>query len=147
MLANTGIIRVGRMMTEKDLDLSQKLVEAAREAREKAYAPYSHYSVGAALLANDGTVYTGCNIENAAYPATVCAERVALFKAVSEGVKDFKSIAIVTRNGGSPCGICRQALNEFAPNLKVILADMDRITAEYTLDELLPAGFSPQHLD
>ncbi|HEC23154.1 MAG TPA: cytidine deaminase [Chloroflexi bacterium] len=124
----------------------EALVRAAREARQQAYAPYSNYRVGAALLAQDGTLFTGCNVENASYPACICAERVAITKAVSEGQRDFAAIAIVTSNGGSPCGICRQVMNEFAPEMLVIIADEERILAEYTVAELLPAGFGPEHL-
>src|SRR5687768_8042451 len=96
------------------------LAQAARSARQRAYAPYSHYQVGAALLASDGSIFTGCNVENAAYPATICAERVAVTKAVSEGQTNFTAIAIATVNAGSPCGICRQVMFEFAPDLTVL---------------------------
>jgi cytidine deaminase len=122
------------------------LVEAARLARQRAYAPYSHYKVGAALLAANGSIYTGCNVENAAYPATICAERVAVTKAVSEGQTEFAAIAIATTNGGSPCGICRQVMFEFAPDLTVLIVDDERIVAEYTLHDLLPEGFGPRWL-
>ena len=91
----------------------QELISQAAQAREHAYAPYSRYAVGAALLTRSGRVYTGCNVENASYSLTLCAERVALFKAVSEGEREFQAIAIVTSNGGSPCGACRQVLAEF----------------------------------
>lgn len=124
------------------------LVKHAIDASQNAYIPYSGYPVGAALLAADGVVYSGCNIENASYPATICAERTALVKAVSEGVRDFSAIAIVTRNGGSPCGVCRQMLYEFAPGLRVIIADMDgAIRYNMALSELLPEGFGPTSLD
>ncbi len=86
----------------------RELVALAQSAREKAYAPYSHYTVGAALLTASGQVFTGCNVENAAYPMAICAERTALVKAVSEGQREFAAIAVATRNGGSPCGACRQ---------------------------------------
>ena len=122
------------------------LVQAARQARDMAYAPYSKYKVGAALLTKDGTIVSGCNVENAAYPATICAERTAVTKAVSEGHREFVAIAIVTGNGGSPCGICRQVMSEFAPHMPVILATPKKIVAEYTLDELLPRHFGPEHL-
>lgn len=122
------------------------LAHAAREARQRAYAPYSGYQVGAALLAADGTIYTGCNIENAAYPATICAERVAVTKAVSEGQRNFVAIAIATGNGGSPCGICRQVMYEFAPHMTVLLVDNEHITSEYHLSDLLPDGFGPRDL-
>ncbi len=123
------------------------LVEAAIAAAQHAYAPYSNYPVGAALLAADGTVYAGCNVENASYPATICAERTALVKAVSEGHRDFTALAVVTRNGGSPCGICRQMLYEFAPNLNVIVATLDgAVLYEMVLHDLLARGFGPKEL-
>jgi cytidine deaminase len=124
----------------------EALAEAARHARALAYAPYSEYHVGAALLAEDGIIYTGCNVENAAYPATICAERVAMTKAISEGQRNFVAIAIATSNGGVPCGICRQVMVEFAPLLTVLLVDDDRITSEYSLEDLLPESFGPRHL-
>ncbi|MBO5150125.1 MAG: cytidine deaminase, partial [Anaerotignum sp.] len=101
----------------------EKLVALAKEAMEHAYVPYSHFKVGAALLAKDGRVFKGCNIENASYGATNCAERTAIFKAVSEGCREFDAIAIVASSGDlvPPCGICRQVLFEFLPDGKVIL--------------------------
>jgi cytidine deaminase len=123
------------------------LIRQAIAASHNAYIPYSHYPVGAALVTADGVVFTGCNVENAAYPATICAERTALVKAISEGERKFAAIAVVTKNGGSPCGTCRQALFEFAPNMLVILADINgQIRAEFRLHELLPAGFGPTSL-
>jgi cytidine deaminase len=124
-----------------------KLVEAARQARLQAYAPYSSYQVGAALLTSSGTIFTGCNVENAAYPACICAERVAATKAVSAGERAFAAIAVVTSNGGTPCGICRQVLNEFSPDMLVIVADPEQIIAQYVLVDLLPDGFGPHHLE
>lgn len=124
----------------------EALAHAAREARQRAYAPYSRYKVGAALLAADGTIYTGCNVENAVYPAGTCAERAAVTNAVVHGQRKFVAIAVATGNSGTPCGICRQMLREFAPNLVVIIADPRRITAEYRLQDLLPDGFGPEHL-
>lgn len=124
----------------------QALAEAAREARRLAYAPYSHYYVGAALLAADGTIFAGCNVENASYPACICAERVAISKAVSEGYQEFLAIAVATQNGGTPCGICRQVMNEFAPDMRVIVANKDDILADYSLSDLLPHGFGPENL-
>lgn len=124
----------------------EALVAAARGARDRAYAPYSGYRVGAALLAEDGTVFTGCNVENASYAACICAERVAISRAVAEGQRSFRAIAVVTSNGATPCGICRQVMNEFAPGMLVIIADMQQIIAEHTVAELLPDGFGPQHL-
>lgn len=123
------------------------LIQAATTARERAYAPYSHYPVGAAILAASGAVFTGCNIEIASFGATVCGERTAVFKAVSEGERDFRAIAVVTANGASPCGICRQVLYEFGPGMTVIMADVDgQITWEGPLANLLPQGFGPQKL-
>lgn len=125
----------------------QRLVQTAIAATEHAYIPYSHYPVGAALRATDGTVYAGCNVENASYPVTICAERVALVKAVSEGQRRFDTIAVVTSNGGSPCGMCRQMLFEFAPELRVILADLDgTVVYDGVLADLLLRGFGPSSL-
>ena len=121
----------------------EKLCELAREAMTHAYVPYSGYQVGAALLCADGTVYQGCNIENAAFGPSNCAERTALFKAVSEGAHEFVAIAIATEKALAwPCGICRQALCEFAPHLRVITACGDQ-RAEATLDQLLYGAFGP----
>ncbi len=131
--------------TETPID-REALVTAARKARQRAYAPYSRYQVGAALLTEEGAVFSGCNVENASYPASICAERVAITKAVSEGQRVFRAIAVVTSNGAAPCGICRQVMNEFAPTMLVIIADEERIIGEYTVAELLPDGFGPGHL-
>jgi cytidine deaminase len=124
----------------------QELVALATEARERAYAPYSNYAVGAALLGKSGRVYTGCNVENAVYSLTICAERAALFKAVSEGEREFESIAVVTANGGSPCGSCRQVLAEFAPELRVLIATPGKPAVVQTIGELLPRAFGPRDL-
>lgn len=120
----------------------------AIEASRRAYAPYSQYRVGAVLISADGTqIFSGCNVENASYPAGICAERTALVKAVSEGVQNFQGIVVATLNGGSPCGICRQMLYEFAPTMKVICVTFDGdITINTTLDQLLPYGFGPASL-
>jgi cytidine deaminase len=123
-----------------------ELIDLARKARKRAYAPYSHYKVGAALLGKSGTVYTGCNVENASYSHTVCAERTAVLKAVSEGETEFEAIAVVTRNGGSPCGACRQVLSEFSPELIIYIADKDGEYRTTTLKRLLPDLFTPAHL-
>ena len=122
----------------------EKLVELAKEAMKNAYVPYSHFKVGAALLTKDGTVFQGCNIENASYGATNCAERTAIFKAVSEGYREFEKIAVVASSGdyASPCGICRQVLFEFLPEGKVILDSEEKGMVTYTVRELLPFGFS-----
>ena len=128
--------------------LKQKLIEAADEARKNAYVPYSGYKVGAALLTADGEIVTGCNIENSSYTPTVCAERVAIFKAISEGVKDFVAIAVVTDNGGSPCGVCRQVMGEFMLEGVVLIADKDgNLLEEMTVSNLLPRAFTSKHLD
>jgi cytidine deaminase len=100
-----------------------ELIALAMGARERAYAPYSHYFVGAAVLAEDGSVTLGCNVENASYPATICAERVALTGAVAQGKRKLKAIAVVTRDGGSPCGICRQVMSELGPEMTVYIGD------------------------
>ena len=125
------------------------LIELARRARERAYAPYSHFPVGAALLGRSGRVYTGCNVENAAYPLVICAERTAVFKAVSEGERSFESIAVVTATGAMPCGACRQVLREFGGpdgDLRVIVADLSGENRVFTISELLPEGFTPEQL-
>ena len=131
------------------------LVKQAIDAQRQAYAPYSHFKVGAALLCADGSIYTGCNVENAAYSAANCAERTAVFKAVSEGRRKFLAIAIVGNLEGrenerevcAPCGVCRQVLSECADgNLRVILAKSELDYDEYTLKELLPLRFSQNNL-
>ncbi len=125
----------------------EELIARAALAQEFAYASYSNYAVGAALLTRSGRVYLGANVENAVYPLTMCAERVAVFKAVSEGEREFEAIAVVTLNGGSPCGACRQVLREFAPNLIVYIADADGNYRRTSVAELLPDSFGPEHLD
>ncbi len=123
------------------------LVERARAARRWAYAPYSGYPVGAALLTASGKIYDGVNVENSAYPASMCAERTALFKAVSEGEREFEAVAVVTEAGGSPCGACRQALSEFGLDTLVLTADAaGRVQQELTVGELLPHAFGPRDL-
>jgi cytidine deaminase len=122
------------------------LFDQAIQAREYAYAPYSHYKVGAALLTRSGKIYTGCNIENAGYSSSVCAERTAIFKAVSEGEQDFVAIAVATINGGAPCGVCRQVMREFAPDLAIIFGDIQGRYQMLTLADLLPHGFGPENL-
>jgi len=124
----------------------REMVRLAQAARENAYAPYSHYDVGAALLTASGQVFTGCNVENAVYPMTLCAERTAIVKAVSEGQREFVAITIATRNGGSPCGACRQVMREFAPHLRILLADDAGHVRQFTLDQLLPESFGPESL-
>lgn len=124
-----------------------ELIAQAIEARKRAYTPYSHYKVGAALLGKSGKVYLGCNVENASYGHTVCAERTAVLKAVSEGEREFEAIAVVTRNGGSPCGACRQVMAEFAPELTIYIADENGEYRTTTMSELLPDSFTPKHLE
>ena len=127
----------------------KQLVAKAFEMLERSYAPYSHFPVGAALLCTDGTVFTGCNVENAAYGSTICAERTALLKAVSEGHKDdWQAIAIAGRGEDYcwPCGSCRQMLYEFSPDLKVLVARGDGEFVTTTLAELMPHGFGPKSL-
>ena len=125
----------------------KELIAQAIEARQRAYAPYSHYKVGAALLGKSGKVYLGCNVENASYSHTVCAERTAILKAVSEGELEFEAIAVVTRNGGSPCGACRQVMVEFAPELTIYIADKNGEHRTTTMSKLLPDSFTPRHLE
>lgn len=123
-------------MTDKEL------FRMAVEASENAYAPFSNFHVGAALLTEDGKVFTGVNIENSSYGATICAERTAMVKAISEGARDFESIAIAGNGGTSwPCGICRQFMYEFCPDIRVISGENEDELQVYTLKELLPEGF------
>jgi len=125
----------------------QALIDLANEARRRAYAPYSNYRVGAALRTDSGRIYTGVNIENAAYPTGICAERVAVFKAVSDGDVNFDVIAVVTDNGGTPCGSCRQVLSEFGLHTVVLIADgSGRLVKETSVSELLPGAFRPDDL-
>jgi cytidine deaminase len=124
----------------------QDLVAQAIEAQKNAYAPYSNYKVGAALLARSGKVYTGCNVENAVYPLTICAERVAVVKAVSEGEQSFVAIAVASENGGSPCGSCRQVLREFGKKTVVLIANTAGDYRETSVADLLPDSFSAKDL-
>ncbi len=120
----------------------EELIVQAMQARERAYAPYSNYKVGAALLGKSGRTYTGCNVENAVYPLTICAERTVVVKAVSEGEREFVALAVVTENGGSPCGSCRQVVREFGADILVLIADTTGAYREMTIAELLPDSFS-----
>ena len=126
----------------------QELCRKAQDMLAVSYSPYSHFPVGAAIECTDGTVYTGCNIENAAYGPSVCAERVAVFKAVSEGHREFVRIAVAasTKKFCAPCGVCRQVLQEFAPDLEVILVNCDGETMELTQKDLLPYCFGSENL-
>jgi cytidine deaminase len=127
--------------------IRRELIELACQARKKAYAPYSQYQVGAVLLTASGRHFTGCNVESAAYPTTMCAERVAIYKAVSEGEREFLAVAVVTDNGGSPCGSCRQVMAEFGLETVVLIADTaGQLRSEKTVAELLPGAFGPAHL-
>jgi cytidine deaminase len=123
---------------------SDVLIQKAREVQKNAYAPYSKIVVGAALLAKSGAVFTGCNVENASYGATMCAERVALYQAIAAGERDFLKIAIVSNleDFTYPCGICRQVLSEFSPTLTIVLANEKNEIVTTTLDKLLPYAFS-----
>lgn len=126
---------------------NRQLIEKALEARDKAYVPYSNFHVGAAVLVDDGTVYTGCNIENAAYTPTVCAERVSIFKAVSDGKTSIEKIAIVgDADMTYPCGVCRQVIREFGKDAEIIIANSEEDYKVYKLEDLLPHGFGPEDL-
>ena len=120
---------------------SQQLVAAAQTAREQAYAPYSDYAVGAAVLTEDGEIIAGCNVENASYGATICAERVALTAAIAQGKRELKAIAVVTVDGASPCGLCRQVMFELGPEMDVYISDGVGNFRSTTVRELLPDAF------
>ncbi len=136
-------------------ETEKQLVKTALEFRKRSYAPYSHYKVGAALLAKNGTIYGGCNIENAAYTPTNCAERTAFFKAVSEGIKDFEAIAIFGGYDGgelkicAPCGVCRQVMIEFCDpdEFLIYIGTSENNYEAHTLREMLPFSFSPKELE
>ena len=140
----TGDEQTDDEQTDDEQIGNEQLIKMAEKAMGQAYAPYSHFQVGAALLTTDGTVFTGCNVENASYGATICAERCAVTKAVSEGITSFQKIAIVSSGGGLtfPCGICRQVLSEFMPNGVAILKNDQGKPEEYPLSGLLPHCFS-----
>lgn len=128
-------------------EISSRLIQRALHAREWAYAPYSNYAVGAALLTASGRIYEGVNVENAAYPDSICAERVAIYKAVSEGERQFVAIAVVTKDGGSPCGSCRQVLAEFGLETVVLIAnEQGMLLNETSVCELLPQAFNSTSL-
>ncbi|HPS42028.1 MAG TPA: cytidine deaminase [Anaerolineaceae bacterium] len=130
-----------------DENKTQQLIDIALHARQWAYAPYSKYRVGAALLTASGRIYEGVNIENAAYPTGICAERVAIFKAVSEGEREFETIVVATQNGGSPCGSCRQVLAEFGLTTRVIIVNVEgTIMWDTTVRDILPDAFTPEKL-
>jgi len=123
-----------------------ELIVRALEARKRAYTPYSHYNVGAAVLTADGAVIEGCNVENAAYPASICAERVALTSAVAQGKRDLVAIAVVTENGGSPCGVCRQVMAELGPEMTVYISDAAGAYRATSVADLLPDSFTGDSL-
>jgi len=126
----------------------QELIDKALEVRQNAYAPYSNYKVGAALMTKNGQIFTGVNVENAAYPDSICAERSAIFSAVSAGERDFNAIAVATRNGGTPCGSCRQVMSEFGLDIEVLLVDeVGNLIQHDTVRDLLPGAFLPQDLE
>lgn len=134
-------------MTQLKEEERNALIHLANEARRRAYAPYSNYAVGAALRTKSGRIYTGCNVENAAYPQSMCAERVTIFKAVSEGEREFEVLAVVTPNGGSPCGGCRQVMAEFGLETRVLIANGEgKLLRELTVADLLPGAFTPEDL-
>jgi cytidine deaminase len=135
------------MMNKLSDEERQALIDLAIEAGRRAYAPYSNYNVGASLRTKSGRIFTGCNIENAAYPTGMCAERVAVFKAVSEGELDFEIIAVATSNGGTPCGSCRQVLAEFGLDTIVLIANTKgQLVQETSVAGLLPGAFTPAKL-
>ena len=132
------------MLTDEQ---KKRMIISALEAREKAYAPYSGYAVGAALLTKNGEIFTGVNIENSAYPTGTCAERVAVFKAVSEGEREFEAIVVASSNGGTPCGSCRQVLSEFGLDTEIIIVDGEgNSVQETTVGEILPDAFTSKDL-
>lgn len=122
---------------------SRKLLEAAREVRKHSYSPYSEYRVGAAILGENGKVYSGCNIENVSYGLTICAERAAIAQMVSDGCYSILAVAVVTKDGGSPCGMCRQVILEFTKDgsTPVFCSDEQDLVVRFTIDELIPHGF------
>lgn len=124
------------------------LIAKAIEAYHKAYAPYSNYAVGAAILSDSGKIYDGVNVENAVYPLTICAERTAIFKAVSNEDRSFQAIAVATKNGGTPCGSCRQVMAEFGKDMQVLIVNLEgELLAEYTVEQLLPDSFGEGDLE
>ena len=137
---------------ENDMDKNKNnpelLIKYALQAMKNAYAPYSQYQVGAAVIADNGTIYTGCNIENAVYPLTTCAERVAITKAISDGAKHIKAVAVATKNGGTPCGSCRQVMREFGEDdMPIYIAGVDGQYQIYSLAQLLPLSFTSLDLE
>jgi cytidine deaminase len=128
------------------MNTDQELIALAAQARQRAYAAYSGYAVGAALRTQSGRVFTGCNVENASYSLTICAERAAVAQAVCAGERAFEAIAVVTANGGTPCGPCRQVLAEFGLDTRVLIATPDRLVSTHTVGQLLPGAFTAKDL-
>ena len=124
----------------------QDLLDVARSVRERAHCPYSKYAVGAALRTREGAIYAGANVENACYPLGLCAERSAVVSAVSAGEHSFEEILVITRDGGSPCGACRQVLREFGEDLRIWIASDAGILRQHQLSDLLPDSFGPDNL-
>lgn len=132
------------MLTDEQ---EKKLIERALQSRQHAYAPYSGYKVGAALLTKSGEIFTGVNVENAAYPTGTCAERVAVFKAVSEGETEFEAMVVASSNGGTPCGACRQVVSEFGLDTRILIVDSaGKMVKDTTIGDLLPGAFTPADL-
>ena len=132
-------------MTEKKL---QELIDLALKMRHNAYAPYSNYQVGAALRTKSGQIYTGANVENASYPLSICGERNAMFQAVASGDRDFEIVVIATKDGGAPCGACRQVMIEFSTEMEVITVDENGIIRlQAKAGDLLPGAFTPKSLE
>ena len=129
--------------------MKKELIEEAKKAREKAYAPYSNFKVGAAVLTKNGKIFTGVNIENSSFGASVCAERVAVFNAINAGESKIVEVAVVTdkKDPAMPCGICRQVLKEFSKNLKIYAANLEGKIIETTLDKILPMAFTREDLE
>ena len=129
-------------------ELQEKLIDQAKEAFKNAYVPYSHYPVGSAVLTESGEIFKGANVENVAYPVTVCGERSAIFNAVSHGHRSFQAIAVVTKGGGTPCGSCRQVMAEFGLDTLVLIANADgNLLQTFTVRELLPNAFDEEDLN
>jgi cytidine deaminase len=131
-----------------DKKLIDEAVKKALKVRELAYAPYSNFKVGAAIVTEDGEIFTGCNVENASYGLTICAERAAIFKAVSEGRRNFSFLVVVTdtKEPAAPCGACRQVIREFSKNLDIVMVNLEGKRVVKSLEELLPASFGPEDL-
>ena len=143
-LGMAGVTREGKPHAAPT---DEQLLALAREAMQRSYSPYSRFRVGACLLCGDGRVFQGCNVENASFGLTNCAERTAVFKAISEGAREFTAIAIAADHAAPwPCGACRQVLNEFAPGIRVLVTWEGNRSAETTLEQLLPHGFGPKDL-